>query len=1090
MKKIFILLLLLTNLVSFAQNQAANWYFGYGAGMQFNLGSNTLTPFDGGALSTNEGCASISDVFGNLLFYTDGTTVWNTSNTPMVNGTNLFGDSSSTQSAIIVPKPNDDSLYYVFTVDNNLNGSNFGLNYSLVNMDLQGGLGQVTTKNVNLLPICSEKISGVLKDCITKSIWVITFASSSGNNNNYNTFYAYEVTDSGVNTTPVVSNFSGITTQEARGYLKLSPDGEKLVCANMNDGLFLFDFDAATGIVSNQQRLTISSSSSAAYGVEFSPNSQLLYVHSSNDQNSESPGAHSSTLSQFDLTSANISGSRITLDQQSLYRGGLQLGPDGKIYRALSATYDIGLPFLGVINTPNVVGTGSNYVHNAIPLAPNRSSQGLPPFIQSIFNAQTDIIQNNVNTVNLPLCEGESYTLIADDLPGAIYNWTFNGDPLPETDFDLVITEAGHYEVFIDLNNGECDIEGQAFVSYTEIPVANEPPTLFNCDDTTTSSFDLTLQDAAILNGQNPADYDVRYYTSLDDATNDVDEIVGLFTNTTSPQEVFARLQPSSGANCFETTSFLIDVYKRADIISIANIDVCEQDFTGNLNDGFTTIDLSTLTPGVLGNQDSDFYTVSYHSSQSDAESGNAPLTTNYTNTIPYQQELFVRIENSANPVCFSTDSFMLTINDAPDAFDLTIVQCDEDGIPEGYTFFNINQFKDDITGGVANREVSYYLSYTDAVEDENNLDGDAFNNFFSPQILYAKVENTITGCYNLATVTLATTTTSSYNTELKKCDDDELEDGYYTFDLTEANASILATLPTGLTVNYYANYQDALLEINPINNNFTNTEVYTQLVYGRVENLNDCYGISEIRLTVLERPDIVTESDMYYCLNSFPDNIMLSGGVVGDSPSNYYYLWSTGENTSEIMVNEPGTYSVRVTNTAGCFKDRTVTVLPSNPAIIDDIEIRDALQNNTITIFASGEGSYEYALDDGNGPYQSSNQFDNVEAGFHTVFVRDINDCGISEKLISVIGFPKFFTPNDDGVHDYWQVYGVNTQFQANSNILIYDRNGKLLRELDPQSKGWDGTFNGENVPTSDYWFHVTLEDGRIFKSHFSLKR
>lgn len=216
----------------------------------------------------------------------------------------------------------------------------------------------------------------------------------------------------------------------------------------------------------------------------------------------------------------------------------------------------------------------------------------------------------------------------------------------------------------------------------------------------------------------------------------------------------------------------------------------------------------------------------------------------------------------------------------------------------------------------------------------------------------------------------------------------------------------------------------------------------------------------------------------------------MITGGVIGDSPSNYYYLWSTGEDTSEIMVNEPGTYIVRVTNIDGCYKERTVTVLPSNIATINDVEIIDATQNNTITILVSGEGDYEYALDDINGPYQDNNSFDNVMAGFHTVYVRDKNDCGISEELVSVVGFPKFFTPNGDAVHEYWQVYGVNGQFQTNSMIIIYDRNGKLIKELDPLSKGWDGTLNGYNLPSSDYWFYVTLQDGRVFRGHFALKR
>ena len=104
---------------------------------------------------------------------------------------------------------------------------------------------------------------------------------------------------------------------------------------------------------------------------------------------------------------------------------------------------------------------------------------------------------------------------------------------------------------------------------------------------------------------------------------------------------------------------------------------------------------------------------------------------------------------------------------------------------------------------------------------------------------------------------------------------------------------------------------------------------------------------------------------------------------------------------------------------------------------------------------------------------------------------IRDLkNDCGVSQKLVSVIGFPKYFTPNNDGIHDTWQIAGVSGAFQPNSKILIYDRYGKLLKQLNPSSKGWDGTLNGKVLPNDDYWFAVKLQDGRIFKNHFSLKR
>ena len=162
---------------------------------------------------------------------------------------------------------------------------------------------------------------------------------------------------------------------------------------------------------------------------------------------------------------------------------------------------------------------------------------------------------------------------------------------------------------------------------------------------------------------------------------------------------------------------------------------------------------------------------------------------------------------------------------------------------------------------------------------------------------------------------------------------------------------------------------------------------------------------------------------------------------------------------------------------------------MPSNIATIENIEVIDATSNNMITVFVSGEGDYEYAIDSIFGPYQDSNVFENVGPGFHSIFVRDKNNCGSIEEMVAVIGFPKFLTPNGDGYHDTWQVYGLSDASQPESIIYIFDRFGKLLKELSPRGKGWDGTFNGQPLPSSDYWFHVKLQDGRIFKSHFTLK-
>ena len=258
------------------------------------------------------------------------------------------------------------------------------------------------------------------------------------------------------------------------------------------------------------------------------------------------------------------------------------------------------------------------------------------------------------------------------------------------------------------------------------------------------------------------------------------------------------------------------------------------------------------------------------------------------------------------------------------------------------------------------------------------------------------------------------------------------------------------------------------------------------------IRDSNDCYSITEVVVRVKGSPELgSTQETVYYCLNSFPQTITLDSGIINDTPNNYYYNWSTGETTISIEVNELGTYTVLVTEPDGCANERIINVLASDIASIQNITIEDISNNNAVTVLVTGAGTYEYAINNSNGPYQTSNTFDNLQPGIYTVFIRDIkNDCGIVSEDVSVIGYSKFFTPNGDGINDTWQLKGLSEQFQPNSKVFIYDRYGKLLYTLNSFSDAWDGTFNGQALPSNDYWFSATLDDGRIFKNHFTLKR
>ena len=1108
MKKngIFIIVFTLFTISLSAQRQAANWYFGEKAGIKFNT-DNSVSALSDGEMSTIEGCTTISNDNGVLQMYTDGTFVYNADHDIMQNGSGLKGDQSSSQSAIIVPKPEDSNIYYIFTVGSSQ--GTLGLNFSEVDMTLDGGLGAVTAnKNINLLSSCAEKVSAVLKDCDSGNIWVVGFSNAAGNSaSQMKTFHAFEVSSAGVNVTPVSSTQAQSNISELRGNMKFSPDGSKLASANIGSGLYVYDFDLATGIVSNALELPINTGSNKPYGVEFSPNNQLLYAAASNDyfntsnqNDNNNPANHVSTLVQFDLNAADIPASQIVINQTTAYRSSLQLGPDGKIYRSMSATYLRGLPSLSVINSPNTLGLGCNYQQSAIQLTSN-SRQGLPPFISSFFSEKIDIIPTDAtNTVDLPLCTGDNYTLIADNIPGAIYTWTKDGVTLTDTDFDLIVTENGIYDVYIDLNTGDCSsLDGQAIVTYFDIPTATTPTDYFICDDNDDDlfDFDLTTKDSEILNGQDNTIFEVKYYKNLVDLNTNQNEIIGLYTNTVVPETIYARVQNRGNSNCFDFVNFDIGVYDSPEINTISDFEACDDDTDSDDANGQTTVNLLDFNAAILGTQVATEFNITYHLNQNDADNDTAALPNNYYNTIPFSQQLVVRIENQLNSNCFTTETFNIIINPVPTALDVTIKQCDEDGVSDGLTQFNLNQAYNNITNNSTTSTIAFYANQVDANLQTNPIDGSNYINTSQNETIYVVVTEPTTNCTKQSELILEISNSQiiDYNPPTE-CDEIGSEDGINTFDLNSFSNVILAGLPANVTISYYETLNDAVLETNEISTPYNNTTPYSQTLYARAESNNDCFGISQVQLTINQRPQIGLDETQYYCLNNFPITQQLNTGLIGN-PSDYTFSWSSGQTTENINIDAAGVYNVTVTNTiTGCQKTRTINVEASNIAtILQPIYISDGnLFQNLVEVFATGEGTYQYALQNQDGEiigYQDTGIFYNIPAGIYKLLVKDIKgNCGIVTQDISVVAFPQFFTPNGDNTNEYWQVYGVNEVFQSKSTIHIFDRYGKLLAQIDPTGLGWDGTYNGKPMPTNDYWFSVKLEDGRIYRNNFTLKR
>jgi gliding motility-associated-like protein len=201
-------------------------------------------------------------------------------------------------------------------------------------------------------------------------------------------------------------------------------------------------------------------------------------------------------------------------------------------------------------------------------------------------------------------------------------------------------------------------------------------------------------------------------------------------------------------------------------------------------------------------------------------------------------------------------------------------------------------------------------------------------------------------------------------------------------------------------------------------------------------------------------------------------------------------YLWSTGDTTSSILIDSSGIYEVEAAIDHGvieCITSAQVNIVESTAPVIEDIIINDWTRDkNSIEVVVSGNGEYEFSLD-GEG-FQSSNIFTNLDRYSYEVIVRDTNGCGEAREQVRLLNYPAFFTPNNDGFNDRWQI--INANAEPDSIIFIYDRYGRLIKQLSPLEAGWDGTFNGIDLPSSDYWFTFKRSNGEVLKGHFSLKR
>jgi len=387
MKTLLLPLILLLTQLSYGQiKRSAHWFFGYEAGLDFSSG--TVSADVNGKLVSIEGSSTMSDLSGNLLFYSNGEKVWNRNHVIMPNGNGLTGDESSTQSSLIVPMPGNESLYYLFT-SVGLAAAPSGLYYNVVDMNLDGGLGDLTaTKNSPLLNSGTENLAGT-KHCNGTDYWIVSREDVTG----ILRFYAYQLTKDGLSD-PVISEFSepGNVQHNTVGTITFSQDGSLMAFTSFHTPVYLFDFNTKTGKLST--RLISTATNEAFYSNAISPDNSKLYTTSF-------VNSGYNYLSQFDLTASDVKASRKNLDSMDFswgspnafpFIGQIRLAADQQIYVSRwkqvspnlvnpNTYYD--LDSIDVIHKPDLPGLSCQFQRDFLYLHGKPTELGLPGFISN-----------------------------------------------------------------------------------------------------------------------------------------------------------------------------------------------------------------------------------------------------------------------------------------------------------------------------------------------------------------------------------------------------------------------------------------------------------------------------------------------------------------------------------------------------------------------------------------------------------------------------------------------------------------------------------------------------------------------------------
>ena len=1074
MRKLFLLLFI--PIISFSQGEFNQWRFGYGAGLNFNSGVGLATS----QINSAEAAASVADCDGDLLFYTDGQMVWNRNNVQMSGGSGLLGIGASypsTQGALIVRRPKSPFIYYVFTASDL-----YGINYSIINMASEGGLGRVIQKNVPLSTGFSQKL-GVAYHANGEDIWVITHYEGS------NTYESFLVTSSGLASSSIKSSVGPVFTS-SHGDIKFNQQGTKVAAVVQDQNLVtLADFNNITGQVTSC--FGIQGTINSPHGCDFSPSGSKMYV--------SAWGAGGGVI-QFNVAGSNATtlGSRTNLSGSFKPNGSLQLAPNGKIYVASAAEFfGGGGQYLGVIDNPEGTGVFAGWNERGvnIGLVGGGSSWELP---NATLNNNETILPKDIVASNFCLGDITEFSLtnetgIVDILwdfgepSSGISNNSNNYNPNHEYAF------PGTYTVEVTITN-ICEVE-----QYTLNVVINEGP-VSALDSTKVCPLGLTSigfsADPGVSYTWEPAtglsnanisnpDFDPSVITteSIDYILTSVNDEGCVFTDSLNV-EVFEEIEsqedvflcPGFGVALSLDPKIISAVWTGTDIDNPTSLtpfvnpaisteySVIQTDENNCVSYDTILVDVTPEVPVDAGADQAICYNDSVfigNNISPDSSTFVWDLAENVLDPFaaetyafpPISQWLYLTVTNDT---CSSYDSVFVTVNELPV---VAISPKDTTMCFDDSAYFN----------------ASGALTYQWFDEDVLIGEGDEILHvtFSSLNILVAGADTN--GCvnYDSSFVTVLPLPEVELNNDSAIC----------------IGQPINLVLSGGVSYLWYdeelSGSTDSLITLIP-------NETHTYNV--RVDGSNGCYQLDSVEVLINALPVVGLMSDTLICKES-KAYLWASGGVTYNwSPTDYL----SGITGSAVVSNpdEPIIYQVIVIDENGCIDSAVTSISLNDNPVADfnfdftpscagfEVQFRDSSLLTDTYFWNFGDGTTSVEAD----PFHVFSFGTEVTTTLITVNNGICSDTTTQdfkwEKIAEFLDVfvPNVFTPNNDGQNDCFEVI-VPDEFIGCTNFEMYNRWGMKVFDTKEFKTDFCGlnAYNGQELTTGTYFYTLDVGDYKL---------